>query len=193
MNLPPQLYHWLVRPKWLTNIYINNLLTNNFTFQDKEILDFGCGIGATCPIFNPDHYLGVDPDQQRINYATNLHPNYQFLVLTENHLNLPPNSIDYVLLIAVLHHMSRAEIKEILPQLQRILTPTGKILAIEPHFVSNSQLNNQFMDLIDNGSYIRTTNKYFTIFQNHNYQVNPIKKYSKLFFYNEVFFSATPS
>ncbi|MBM7624443.1 class I SAM-dependent methyltransferase [Sporohalobacter salinus] len=148
MQLPPQLYHWLIRPKWLTNIYINDLLKENFTFENKKILDFGCGVGSTSSIFNSKNYLGVDINQKRIEYAQKLH---------------------------------------------QILKPTGRIIVIEPCFCSNSYISNYFMNIIDNGNHIRSMNEYFKLFQNHYYKINPITKYKKLFFYNDLFFTAIPA
>lgn len=193
MQLSPKLYHWFVRPKWLTDIYINNLLKQNFTLENKKILDFGCGIGSTSSIFKARNYLGVDLDQERIEYARKLHPDYKFQTLEKGRLNFKTNSFDYILMIAVLHHIPSQELKDILQKFPQILKPTGQIIVIEPCFFANSYISNYFMDLIDNGDYIRSRKEYLRLFQNRYYKVNPIAKYKKLLLYNELFFTAMPA
>ncbi|ADL12665.1 class I SAM-dependent methyltransferase [Acetohalobium arabaticum] len=193
MQLPPKLYNWLVRPEWLTNIYINDLLKENFILKNKDVLDFGCGIGSTSSIFNPEDYLGIDPDQERIKYAQQLYSDYDFQTLDKSKLDFEANSFDYILMIAVLHHIPSDELRDILQQFHQILKSTGKIIVIEPCFFSNSYLNNYFMKIMDNGDYIRNPNQYFKLFQNQYYKVNPIAKYKKMILYNELFFFAIPA
>lgn len=193
MQLPPKLYNWLVRPEWLTNIYINDLLKENFILKNKDVLDFGCGIGSTSSIFSPEDYLGIDPDQERIKYAQQLYSDYDFQTLDKGKLDFEANSFDYILMIAVLHHIPSDELRDILQQFHQILKSTGRIIVIEPCFFSNSYLNNYFMKIMDNGDYIRNLNQYFKLFQNQYYKVNPIAKYKKMILYNELFFSAIPA
>jgi 2-polyprenyl-3-methyl-5-hydroxy-6-metoxy-1,4-benzoquinol methylase len=176
MELSPQLYHKLVRPQWLTNLYINDLITNHFEFKDEQVLDFGCGIGASCSLTAPDNYIGLDPDEERIDYARNLYPEYNFYPLKKpGSLDLASNSFDYILLIAVLHHIPKAQLTANLQQFHEILKPEGTIIVIEPCLTSNSKLRNHFMCLIDNGDYIRTRKEYLNLFAEQDYQTNLIK------------------
>ncbi|GAB6098706.1 hypothetical protein JCM16358_05850 [Halanaerocella petrolearia] len=191
MKLSPKLYHWLIRPPWITELYINNLLQDKFNLQNKKVLDFGCGVGASCSLVTPENYLGIDPDPKRIKYAKDLYPNYQFQVLKEDSLEQDTNSFNYIFIISVLHHIPTSEIIDSLQQISRVLKPNGQILVIEPCLFSDSYISNYFMDFFDNGNYIRTRKEYFKLFGDQDYQVNLIDKYKKLFFYNEIFFSAT--
>lgn len=190
MKLPPKLYHWFIRPKWLAKLYISNVIKRNFSLTDKAVLDFGCGTGSNCLMFNPDNYLGVDINSKRIEYARNLYPEYHFQVLEGNSLNIINDSFDYILIVAVLHHIPSENLSDILQEFHRILKPNGKILVIEPCIFSNSHFNNYFMKLFDNGEHIRTINDYSKIFEEQYYEVNIIEKFKKLFFYNELFFTA---
>jgi len=105
MELSPRLYNWLVRPSWFMDLFINNKLENEFDFNNKKILDFGCGIGSSSSIFDPDNYLGVDCDSRRIHYARNIHSKHNFDVLDGYSIPVPENSFDYILVISVLHHI----------------------------------------------------------------------------------------
>ncbi|SJZ40397.1 class I SAM-dependent methyltransferase [Selenihalanaerobacter shriftii] len=191
MKLSPKLYHWFVRPTWLSNLYINNVIKRNFNIQNKSVLDFGCGIGSSCSMFSPNNYLGVDLDQNRIKYARHLYPQYNFHVLKEKDLNILSDVFDYILIVAVLHHIPSKKLSDVLQEFSRILKSNGSIIVIEPCFFINSHFNNYFMNFFDNGKHIKTMEGYFEIFRHHNYQINKIKKYKKLLFYNEILFSAT--
>ncbi|OCL28093.1 hypothetical protein U472_02550 [Orenia metallireducens] len=190
MELSPKIYHWLIRPKYLVNLYINNLISNNFNLHDKKVLDFGCGIGSSCSLFSPDKYLGIDLDSNRIKYAKELYPKYSFRSIKEKGLKDINQSFDYILIIAVLHHISSIDLEDILIELADLLNSNGKLLIIEPYYHLNSHFNNHFMSLFDNGQYIRTIDDYLKIFNRQNYKTKIIKKYKKLLFYNEIFFSA---
>jgi len=190
MELSPKLYHRIVRPTFVTNFYINNALRENFNLAHKTVLDFGCGVGSSSCLFTPANYLGVDIDSSRIAYAKRIHPNYNFKVIKENLLPIASNSLDYIMIIAVLHHIASDKIQPCLQEFQRILKPYGKIIVTEPCIFENSRFNNWFMRSLDNGKYIRTEKSYLNLFEDNKFQVKVIKKYRRLF-YNEILFSAT--
>lgn len=192
MGLSPIQYRWLVRPKWFTKLYIHNSITCNFNFNNKKVLDFGCGTGSICYMFTPENYLGIDCDHKRIAYANRLYPGYSFSALQGDYLPVLDNSIDYMLIISVLHHISSDELSNYLQEFHRVLKYRGEILIIEPCFFKNSQFNNYFMSLFDKGSYIRCENEYLDIFNKNYYKTTVLKRSSQLFFYNKLFFTATP-
>ncbi|WP_425800420.1 class I SAM-dependent methyltransferase [Desulfitobacterium sp. Sab5] len=189
MELSPRLYHWFVRPKFFTQLYINNLLQNSFDFRNKTILDFGCGIGSSSSIFDSNHYLGVDPDFHRVAYAKRLYPTYRFDVFDGKNLFLKQGSFDYIIMVAVLHHIPSDGVANYLTQLKRILKPFGQILVIEPCLAKNLRLSNSLMRFLDNGPYIRDSKGYIEIFKTNQFKTKIHKQYRR-FFYHEIFFSA---
>lgn len=189
MELSPRLYHWVVRPKLFTKLYINNVLKTNFDFSTRNVLDFGCGIGTSCSIFNPNYYLGVDLDSKRIDYAKQLYPTYQFNVFDGKELPLKHRSLDFIVIVAVLHHISNEDIRNYLNQFRQALKSYGQILVIEPCLSENSRLRNSLMNFFDNGTYIRDEKDYINLFEDNHYKTSVLKQF-KRFFYNEVFFSA---
>jgi ubiquinone/menaquinone biosynthesis C-methylase UbiE len=192
MRLSPKLYHYLIRPKWLTKFYIDDVILSYFNFNNKLVLDFGCGIGSGSSMVRPDGYLGVDPDPERISYAKSLYPEHNFHVLVGNNLPVPDNSIDYILIIAVLHHIPTGDIHDYLREFNRILKSDGKILVMEPCFFENRNLANRCMAAFDNGKYIRNMNEYLQIFNDNSYKVNILKQFKRMLLYNEIFFAAYP-
>ncbi|WP_233277377.1 class I SAM-dependent methyltransferase [Paenibacillus durus] len=186
----PQLYHWFVRPKWFTKKYIHDQIQTRFAFNGKVVLDFGSGTGANCSMFQPNHYLGIDPDAGRIHYARRLYPTHKFLVLENGMLPVDNESVDYILIIAVLHHISSEEITEYMKEFKRILKPTGKIIVMEPCLCRKKPLSNWFMNLYDNGEYIRKEEEYIQLFRENEFSSQVINRFRKGFLYNELFFSA---
>jgi len=191
MELSPKMYHWFVRPKWFTERYNNTIksLLADFNFDNKEVLDFGCGIGSISSIFNPENYLGIDCDARRISYARHRYPQYRFEATRDNNLPIQNKSKDYILIMAVLHHISSQGLSEYLGEFRRVLKPDGKIIVIEPCFFEKFHLSNWCMSSFDRGKYIRNEGEYLKIFHGHNYKTEVIKRFKKCF-YNEIFFTA---
>lgn len=193
MELSPGLYKWFVRPGWFSDTYINNTLKNEFDFKNKKVLDFGCGIGSGCSIFDPNNYLGIDCDQKRIFYARNFYPTHNFAVVKDCRIPVLKDSIDYILVISVLHHIPKDELPSYLFEFSRILRPEGKVIVNEPCFFENYTFSNLFMRCFDCGKHIQTKDEYVKIFRKHCYEVKIHKQYNQLYCYNKLFFSAIPT
>jgi ubiquinone/menaquinone biosynthesis C-methylase UbiE len=191
MELSPVLYRRLIRPNWVVKRYISNILGDSFDFNNKKVLDFGCGIGTSSCLFDSDKYIGLDPDYRRIAYARRLYPNYRFYRLEGRFLPIPDHHVDYIFIVSVLHHITEEEAMEFLKEFRRILKHNGQILVMEPCFFSNSHISNRFMVLLDNGKYIRTMNGYMQLFVKLGYKIHVTKKYKQLIFYSKLFFVAS--
>ncbi|SMF86006.1 Methylase involved in ubiquinone/menaquinone biosynthesis [Paenibacillus uliginis N3/975] len=191
-SFAPQLYHWFVRPKWFTKKYIHDHVQSRFTFNNKVVLDFGSGTGANCSMVQPIHYVGTDPDAKRIDYARRQYPNHTFHVLENGRLPVDNESVDYILIIAVLHHISSEQIASYMKEFKRILKPDGTIIVMEPCKCKKKPVCNWFMNLYDNGEYIRNEEEYIQFFRENEYNSHVINRFRKCFLYHELFFSATP-
>ncbi|PZE19668.1 class I SAM-dependent methyltransferase [Paenibacillus xerothermodurans] len=188
----PRLYHWFVRPRWVTKKYIHNHVQSHFDLNDKHVLDFGSGTGANSPMVNPLFYIGVDPDAARVNYAKSLYPGHNFRVLKDSRLPVDNGMIDYILIIAVLHHISSDEIAQYMKEFTRVLKPTGMIIVMEPHLNDKNPVCNRFMQWYDKGDFIRHEQDYLRLFEEHDYECSVLKRFKKCFLYNELFFAARP-
>jgi ubiquinone/menaquinone biosynthesis C-methylase UbiE len=190
MPLSPQLYHWFVRPPWFTRKYIHSHINSHFHLENKTVLDFGSGTGANCCICKPNCYLGIEPDAKRVGLSKRLYPNHSFMLFDEKRIPAQDNSIDYIFSIAVLHHLHDEQIKDYLLEFERVLKPDGKIITIEPCLCEHATFNNRFMNWYDDGKYIRNEEGYLSLFHAGRYQCEVLKKFTKCFVYNEIFFFA---
>lgn len=190
MELSPRLYHAFVRSTRLTQKYIHNILEQNFDFHNKTVLDFGSGIGSNSCMCNPENYLGIDPDAKRVAYAKRLYPGFNFTLFEGNRLPVANDSVDYILIVAVLHHIPPEQLPGYLDEFRRVLKPYGRIVVMEPCLFNNSRFRNWFMSHFDRGKFIRTEDAYIQIFTNHHYQVDKLKQFQKMLLYNELLFTA---
>ncbi|WP_342048141.1 class I SAM-dependent methyltransferase [Bacillus sp. OTU530] len=191
MQLSPRIYHLLVRPKWLTKLYIQNHIKQHFNLSDKKVLDFGAGTGANCTLCTPDHYFGIDSDSYRVELAKRLYNQYRFETLTGSELPSENNSFDFILIIAVLHHIPPEMVRGYVKEFKRVLKPDGKIVIMEPCLFEKSSISNWFMRSNDKGEYILREEEYLNYFTMENFQCQVLKRFKKCFFYNELYFSAS--
>ncbi|WP_158738683.1 bifunctional 2-polyprenyl-6-hydroxyphenol methylase/3-demethylubiquinol 3-O-methyltransferase UbiG [Alteribacillus sp. YIM 98480] len=190
MELTPHLYHWFIRPKWITKKYVHNLLTEHVHFSNKSVLDFGAGTGANSVICEPSGYLGLDLNKKRIEFAKRNYPNYRFNVINGS-LSVIEQSFDVIMIVAVLHHISPKKVSSYVKEFRKALKPNGgRIIVIEPCFFENTPISNRFMHKNDNGKYIQYEQDYLNFFLNEGFQCKVMKRYSKCLFYNELFFIA---
>ncbi|MFD3260448.1 methyltransferase domain-containing protein [Paenibacillus lentus] len=190
MPLSPRLYHWFIRPRWFTKKYIHDHINSYFQLNDKSVLDFGSGTGANCCVCQPELYLGLEPDIQRVNLAKRLYPDHSFMQFDRTQIPIQDQSIDYIFVVAVLHHLHDDQITSYLVEFERILKPGGQVIVMEPYLCNKAIFNNRFMQWYDDGDYIRSEDDYMNLFQAGRFKCQVLKKFTKCFLYNEIFFSA---
>ncbi|MHB8032535.1 methyltransferase type 11 [Clostridium botulinum] len=193
MELSPKLYHYFVRPQWFSNIFYDKMFYDLIDFRGKTVLDFGCGVGSSSFLFEPSTYHGVDCDGNRIEYAKKLYPEHNFMAIkADGRLPLSRNSVDYVMILSVLHHISTELFFDYLKEFQRVLKLDGSLIIVEPCFYEKASLPNWCMSNFDKGRYIRNEDEYLDIFRKANYKTKVIKRYNQLLFYNKIMFFASP-
>ncbi|MGP4107123.1 class I SAM-dependent methyltransferase [Virgibacillus sp. L01] len=190
MELSPTLYHRIIRPKWINQIYIHNRIKKHFNLYDKNVLDFGSGTGANCTLCKPEKYFGIDPDEKRINYAKKIYPDYDFGVFQRDEISVKNHSTDVILIISVLHHIPSEIMKEYIKQFRKIIVQGGMIIVIEPCYFKKSKISNWYMKNNDNGFFIQNEKGYHDLFKKEGFKCETIETFKKCFFYNELFLIA---
>src|SRR3989338_3862075 len=94
------------RSKYATKKYIENVIGDSVNFSGKKVLDFGCGTGSYSFLFDPDKYIGIDIDYDRIKYAKKNYPEYNFRYTQNDIIKNLGNNFDYVFIVSTLHHLS---------------------------------------------------------------------------------------
>lgn len=119
-NFWQRLWH---NKKWQT---VGSLLTK----KEKKILDLGCASGySTCQIgrFVPQaEIVGIDVSEKLIKFAKKKYPSFKFLIANGEDLPFGDKSFDTVICTEVLEHLVSP--KKVLQEIQRVLTPRGKLI-----------------------------------------------------------------
>ncbi len=186
MEIPALIFDKLWRSRYATEKYMKSVLLEKINFSEKRVLDFGCGVGSYCLLFDSDKYLGIDIDDKRIAYAQKHYPQYKFQKIDIKYLR---EKFDYIFIVSTLHHLNNATGREYIRHLFKILDSNGAIVGMEPCLFPNTCLNNWFMKFIDKGKFIRTEKDYMSLF-NGFFQFKVQKKYNRHFLYNELFYIA---
>ncbi|MEQ8927488.1 MAG: class I SAM-dependent methyltransferase, partial [Fulvivirga sp.] len=122
--------------QWRNDQYYNyEKYMPTHSFDDKRILDYGCGPGHDLVGFGvnskPKELIGIDVSPVSLSEAghrINLHNiNAELILLDENENNLPfeDHSFDYVHSSGVLHHVQ--DPVSVLKEIKRVLKIDGKI------------------------------------------------------------------
>jgi ubiquinone/menaquinone biosynthesis C-methylase UbiE len=114
-------------------------------FKDRIVLEIGCGGGKTASLLANDteRYIGVDPDVNAINTASQTYDNVDFRIGTGESLAFGNSRFDLVLFTLSLHHQnSTLALKEA----DRVLKNDGNLIIIEPSIKGEFQ---QFFHLFD--------------------------------------------
>ncbi len=104
------------------------------TWKPGKLLDIGCGIGNSILPFSRKGFecTGIDISSKMIGqagrYRTKNNADFDFQVSSVLNLPFKESSFDYIIAIAVLHHLDSEEKRlKALEETKRILKPKGKI------------------------------------------------------------------
>ena len=144
---------------------IDRIVKEHFVFPEgSRILDLGCGYGDFAPYLSKDcDYLGVDNNQKYIETARirNRDNGANFLVGDiSDEAVFNAGEFDYVVIIGVLHHLPTEAIQGMLKNVQRILSTSGKFVALEPVFDSDQRLLARLLIAADRGRFVRDSEGY---------------------------------
>jgi len=95
---------------------------------DDVVLDYGCGNGRLCQLFNTRNYLGVDPSAELIKLAKTKYSDYHFKLIKP--CEIPEGeSFDIIYCLAVIHHFPDEETqRQLINGLGGILKAGGKLV-----------------------------------------------------------------
>ncbi len=95
---------------------------------ESHILDVGCGNGKYLSVRQDCHMYGCDPCDKLATIAKEKHPSASVVVANGLCLPYATASMDAIISIAVLHHLSTSDRDLFLSEVQRVLKPGGSLL-----------------------------------------------------------------
>jgi SAM-dependent methyltransferase len=190
MHVSPTVYRLLVHPSIYTKWFAKRYLQPSFELGGKQVLDFGCGTGGNCCVIAADLYLGVDIDEERIEYARRLYPDRRFAVVSPELREIGDRAFDVILIGAVLHHLTDEQIAGYENEFLRILKPDGALIVFEPYLAPKARLINWFMRTLDEGKYLRTEEEYLALFRG-NFQPCILRRFRLPYLSSMILLTAT--
>ncbi len=124
------------------------------------VLDYGCGVGFFCKLFNPKKYIGLEINKNFIKRAKKINKGYSFFDLQDKKIINYKNKIDTVFINNVLHHMSNNQIDRALKFLKKNSKKNTKFLIIEPLFPKSFFSLQFFLKALDIGNFMRKEEGY---------------------------------
>ena len=130
----------------------------------SKVLDLGCGYGSISQYFHSDvEYLGIDLNESYIAEARKQfkRPNSDFIVgdISDSEvLNRGP--FDLVFVTGVLHHLSSAQVGTICKASSKLVSRSGRFVAIEPVFSPDQGIIARLIIASDRGRYVRDVEGY---------------------------------
>ena len=124
------------------------------------VLDYGCGVGFFCKLFNSKKYVGLEINKNFIIRAKKINKNYNFFELQDKKIITYKNKINAIFINNVLHHMSDNQIHRTLKFLKKNSKKNSKFLIIEPLLPQNFFSTQFFLKALDIGNFLRTKEGY---------------------------------
>lgn len=161
LSSKPQLFSFLRKIIELDFIRQKKIIRDAYREQGcGRVLDIGCGTGEFAPLFDRENYCGIDISPAYILFARKARRG-NFQVMDAKKLSFPDGNFDFVLIMAVLHHLNDEDASGVLKEARRVVKDQGTVLLIEdaeiPHLMNPLIA---FVQSKDIGNYIRPPQNY---------------------------------
>jgi SAM-dependent methyltransferase len=134
----------------------------------RRVLDVGCGPGSNAHHFADAEYLGVDLNEDCIEYARRRYPAKTFVVadIRDQAFKAASGTYDFVLVNSVLHHLDLEDTRGLLSNLSGLVAPDGHIHVIELVLPRATGVP-RFLAQNDRGDYPRALSEWHNLFVEH--------------------------
>lgn len=134
-------------------------IVKRYLRNDRRTLDFGCGTGGFCVLFEPAKYLGIDTDKSCIDYANRKYTDYEFKVFQDT-IPSKEGEFENVLICEVLHHIDDCQMDKVLAEVRRVCAGKAKVLILDQvPAICQRKLTGRFLFKHDRGKSARSPEK----------------------------------
>jgi 2-polyprenyl-3-methyl-5-hydroxy-6-metoxy-1,4-benzoquinol methylase len=131
----------------------------------ERILDIGCGYGDLARCLPGVTYLGIDVNEDYIEFARRQPVDgAEFVVGDVTQLSAERyGRFDCAVLIGVLHHLSDSDATSTLKAISEMLDPLGRLVAAEPVWDPSQRTTARVLAALDRGRYVREQARYIEL------------------------------
>jgi len=155
--------------RFLRNHYFCNEIEN--LPPDSLVLDFGCGTGLVTQVLSDKGYpaVGVDISEKLLTYGKSVRPGLNLLKIDGEKLPFEDGAFARIMVYVVFNYVEddRA-LAHLLAEMNRVLQPDGKIVAIEQTLKYRTSVDSENKTL-------RTQQEYLRQFESSNFLVRKHK------------------
>lgn len=165
-DFPLLFKEFIIRAITLNYFVVRKIINEELSLKKGiKILDIGSGTGTLSPIFANCDYVGIDINEQLVNFSKKIHP-FLFKTMDAQKLDFPGNSFDMVLISGVIHHLNDSQSGQVLEGIKRILRKKGQVLIIEAiPPLGKYNFPGHLLRSLDEGHNIRRLDEYKNIFK----------------------------
>jgi|688.fasta_scaffold13632_5 SAM-dependent methyltransferase len=129
-----------------------------------RVLDLGCGYGDIAHFYaNRCKYVGIDSNKAYIKEARRRNSQNDAVFIVgdvSDEVLLEHGPFDLVLLTGVLHHLPSESVSQIATDSHRLISNSGRMVALEPVFSPDQRLSARLIIASDRGRYVRDADGY---------------------------------
>jgi len=155
-------YRSLMAP--LAEVKFAPIAANNDLSQARRVLDVGCGPGTNTHHFANASYLGLDINENYVEYARRRYGREFLAVDVTQYAADRSERSDFIVINSFLHHIPTPETRRILEHLSTLLTDDGHVHIIELVLTEERSLARQ-LTLWDRGKYPRPLDEWRALFE----------------------------
>ena len=128
----------------------------------QSFLDVGCGPAGILDLLPEISYVGIDQNENYINYATNKYgAKGTFICAGVDKLNdYGLKTFDRIIILGVMHHLDDVQLAELMMSLKDRLNIGGVLITFDVAFEDNQNLIAKLLAKNDRGKFVRTKGQY---------------------------------
>jgi SAM-dependent methyltransferase len=146
---------------------VRRLITDRYIRAQSgdRVVDIGCGPGSMLPYLGQVDYTGFDLNPSYIAHARQAYAQRGkfFEGRVEDAGDRLGSGVDIVIAIAILHHLEDQEVRALFSAANRILTPGGRLITLDPVLTSPQHPIARLLIRLDRGKSVRTADGYLSL------------------------------
>ena len=128
----------------------------------QSFLDVGCGPAGILHLLPEVSYVGIDQNENYINYATNKYgAKGTFICAGVDQLNdFGLKTFDRIIILGVMHHLDDAQLAKLMMSLKDRLNQGGTLITFDVAYEDKQNLIAKLLAKNDRGRFVRTKEQY---------------------------------